>query len=67
MFNIGSLIRMNGPCVCKDPRNCHHNQCKVRHIFKDGSAWVHNRHGYARRVPIGKIQVLGPTRNEGDN
>ena len=59
---IGSLVRMAEGCRCRDPRGCYHHQCIVRHIFKDGSAWIHNRHGYARRLDVNQIQIARKNR-----
>ena len=61
MLHIGTLVRMAESCICRDPRGCFHTPSNVVRIFKDGSAWIHNRQGYARRVSVDAIKVLGTT------
>ena len=57
-LGIGSLVRMDGPCTCKDIRDCHHRQCTVRHVFRDGGVWAANRYRFARRIEFRMVKAV---------
>ena len=60
-IGVGSKVKMAGTCHCTtkpsgenqtffDVRDCFHSPCPVSTVFRDGSVWVQNRYGFARRI-----------------
>jgi len=62
-MNVGIRVKMSEHCECVEYRNdlkdCFHQPCTVRHIFRDKvSVWIQNPYGFARMAQSRDLTVL---------
>jgi len=63
MLKVYSTVKMTQvpECLHRDPRDCFHQACLVRHIFRERDrALVENADGYVRICFIEDLKVIRP-------